>query len=52
MADAAGGDRLNRVGGLPLHRQLADRLRGQILDGDLPPAPSSPPRRSSATATG
>ena len=36
MAHDGGSDRLNRVGGLPLHRQLADRLRGQILDGDLP----------------
>lgn len=37
-----GGDRLNRVGGLPLHRQLADRLRGQILDGALPPGAKLP----------
>lgn len=37
MAHDGGRDRLNRVGGLPLHRQLADRLRGQILDGQLPP---------------
>jgi GntR family transcriptional regulator len=36
-APNSGSDRLNRVGGLPLHRQLADRLRGQILDGQLPP---------------
>jgi GntR family transcriptional regulator len=36
MAHDGGSDRLNRVGGLPLHRQLADRLRGQILDGHLP----------------
>jgi GntR family transcriptional regulator len=42
MADAAGSDRLNRVGGLPLHRQLADQLRGQILDGALPPGAQLP----------
>jgi GntR family transcriptional regulator len=42
MADDGGSDRLNRVGGLPLHRQLADRLRGQILDGHLPPGSRLP----------
>jgi GntR family transcriptional regulator len=42
MADGAGSDQLTRVGGLPLHRQLADRLRGQILDGELPPGAQLP----------
>jgi GntR family transcriptional regulator len=42
MAHDDGSDRLNRVGGLPLHRQLADRLRGQILDGALPPGSRLP----------
>jgi GntR family transcriptional regulator len=42
MAHDGGSDRLNRVGGLPLHRQLADRLRGQILDGHLPPGSRLP----------
>jgi len=42
MSGDAGGDRLSRVGGLPLHRQLADRLRGQILDGALPPGAQLP----------
>jgi GntR family transcriptional regulator len=42
MADDGGSGRLNRVGGLPLHRQLADRLRGLILDGQLPPGSRLP----------
>jgi GntR family transcriptional regulator len=42
MAHDGGSTRLNRVGGLPLHRQLADRLRGQILDGHLPPGSRLP----------
>jgi GntR family transcriptional regulator len=42
MADSAGSERLSRAGGLPLHRQLADRLRGQILDGALPPGAQLP----------
>ena len=42
MAGSAGSERLTRVGGLPLHRQLADRLRGQILDGALLPGARLP----------
>src|SRR4029453_3069328 len=42
MAHDGGSDRLNRVGGLPLHRQLADRLRGLILDGARPPGTQLP----------
>jgi GntR family transcriptional regulator len=41
MADD-GSDQLNRFGGLPLHRQLADRLRGQVLDGTLTPGAQLP----------
>jgi GntR family transcriptional regulator len=37
-----GGDRLNWVSGLPRYRQLADHLRGQILDGRLAPGAQVP----------
>ena len=37
-----GGDRLDATSGVPRYRQLADRLRGAILDGRLPPGAPLP----------